>query len=64
MAIVIHLQDLKPRSTAPAQRPAQAGPAQIVLFTGVRYERTGEHAAKPHTRRAGGRKSAQASAQE
>ena len=43
---------------------ALSGPAQLLLFTGVRYERRDEPAPTPQARRRGGRKTAQVNAQD
>lgn len=61
MAKIIDLKDVVRRSSDPIKRQAPDAPAQLYLFTGVRYERN-EAAAQPANRPRGTRKIAEGGA--
>ena len=51
MATIIDFKDLSRNSRKTSHQPAVSGPAQLYLFTGVRYERQLEPVAEIERRR-------------
>lgn len=64
MATIIEFRPMSRPVHNAQTHAAQPGPAQLLLFTGVRYERRDEPGAAPQVKRRGGRKTAQVNAQE
>lgn len=64
MATIIDFKVVSRPAHLAVPQSALPGPAQLLLFTGVRYERRDEPAPAPHSRRRGGRKTAQINAQD
>ena len=64
MANVIDFQNLKTRAAHQPRSAPHAGSAQVMLFTGVRYERWVEAVPSARSRQQGRRKSADNSAQD